>query len=54
VVSETPVGKLESIRQVLDVDQKARTQARAKVAAMFAKDRKSSAVVGREKTKHYL
>jgi 1-deoxy-D-xylulose-5-phosphate reductoisomerase len=46
VVSETPVGKLESIRQVLDVDQKARTQARAKVATMFAKDRKSSAVVG--------
>jgi 1-deoxy-D-xylulose-5-phosphate reductoisomerase len=46
VVSETPVGKLESIRQVLDVDQKARTQARAKVGAMFAKDPKSSAVVG--------
>ncbi len=34
VVSETPVGKLESIRQVLDVDQKARARARDKVAAM--------------------
>src|SRR5581483_3488074 len=34
VVSETPVGKLESIRQVLDVDQGARARARERVAAM--------------------
>jgi 1-deoxy-D-xylulose-5-phosphate reductoisomerase len=46
VVSETPVGKLESIRQVLDVDQRARASARAKVAAITGRDRKSSAVVG--------
>ena len=34
VVSETPVGKLESIKQVLSVDQKARQSAREKVASM--------------------
>jgi 1-deoxy-D-xylulose-5-phosphate reductoisomerase len=34
VVSETPVGKLESIREVLSVDQKARQSAREKVAFM--------------------
>jgi 1-deoxy-D-xylulose-5-phosphate reductoisomerase len=34
VVSETPVGKLESIRQVLDVDQKARTSARERVVRL--------------------
>src|SRR5258708_4769625 len=34
VVSETPVGKLESIKEVLAVDQKARAVAREKVAAL--------------------
>src|SRR5437588_683314 len=34
VVSETPVCKLESIREVLSVDQKARQSAREKVAGM--------------------
>jgi 1-deoxy-D-xylulose-5-phosphate reductoisomerase len=34
VVSETPVGKLESIKDVLGVDQKARASARAKVAGL--------------------
>lgn len=34
VLSETPVGKLESIRQVLVVDQKVRASAREKVAVM--------------------
>src|SRR5256884_3630828 len=34
VVSETPVGKLESIREVLSVDQKARQSAREKVASL--------------------
>jgi len=33
VVSETPVGKLESIKDVLDVDQKARAGTRDKIAA---------------------
>jgi 1-deoxy-D-xylulose-5-phosphate reductoisomerase len=33
VVSETPVGKLESIKEVLVVDQKARASARDKIAA---------------------
>src|SRR5438270_9158 len=37
VVSETPVGKLESIREVLAVDQKARAGAREKVAALGRK-----------------
>jgi 1-deoxy-D-xylulose-5-phosphate reductoisomerase len=46
VVSETPVGKLESIRQVLDVDQRARARARDRVAAMTARDRKATIVVG--------
>src|SRR6266704_5624187 len=43
VVSETSVGKLESIREVLDVDQKARADAREKVAALGSK---SPAAVG--------
>jgi 1-deoxy-D-xylulose-5-phosphate reductoisomerase len=34
VVSETPVGKLESIREVLSVDQRARQCAREKVASL--------------------
>ena len=34
VVSETPVGKLESIQEVLRVDQQARTSARERVAGM--------------------
>ena len=34
VVSETPVGNLESIKEVLSVDQKARQSAREKVAGM--------------------
>ena len=34
VVSETPVGKLESIKEVLAADQKARAVAREKVAAL--------------------
>jgi 1-deoxy-D-xylulose-5-phosphate reductoisomerase len=38
VVSETPVGKLESIREVLAVDQKARQSAREKVAALGSKN----------------
>jgi 1-deoxy-D-xylulose-5-phosphate reductoisomerase len=33
VVSETPVGKLESIKEVLALDQKARASARDKIAA---------------------
>src|ERR1700724_1189762 len=33
VVSETPVGKLESVKEVLAVDQKARASARDKIAA---------------------
>jgi 1-deoxy-D-xylulose-5-phosphate reductoisomerase len=45
VVSETSVGKLESIRQVLAVDQNARQSARAKVAAL---GRKNPAAVGVE------
>src|SRR6266567_119809 len=43
VVSETPVGKLESIKEVLGVDQKARATAREKVAALGSK---SPAAVG--------
>jgi 1-deoxy-D-xylulose-5-phosphate reductoisomerase len=35
-VAETPVGKLESIRQVLAVDQKARAGARERVAGLNA------------------
>jgi hypothetical protein len=47
VVSETPVGKLESIRQVLSEDQKARQSAREKVAGRARSTvRKSPAVVG--------
>jgi 1-deoxy-D-xylulose-5-phosphate reductoisomerase len=46
VVSETPVGKLESIQEVLGVDQKARTLAREKVAALGSK---SPAAVGMSK-----
>src|SRR6184192_3343616 len=45
VVSETSVGKLESIRQVLAVDQNARQSTRAKVAAL---GRKNPAAVGVE------
>jgi len=43
VVSETPVGKLESIKEVLAVDQRSRASAREKVAAL---GRKSPAAVG--------
>jgi len=45
-VSETPVGKLESIKEVLGVDQKARAVAREKVAALGSK---SPAAVGMSK-----
>jgi len=45
VVCETSVGKLESIKQVLAVDQNARQSARVKVAAL---GRKSPAAVGVE------
>jgi 1-deoxy-D-xylulose-5-phosphate reductoisomerase len=34
VVSETPVGKLESIQEVLRVDQQARASARERVAVL--------------------
>jgi 1-deoxy-D-xylulose-5-phosphate reductoisomerase len=34
VVSETPVGKLESIKTVLSVDQQARSSARERVATL--------------------
>src|SRR5438309_1921609 len=45
VVSETPVGKLESIREVLAVDQSARATAQEKVAAFTMKtDRKRAPV----------
>ena len=37
VVSETPVGNLESIKQVLVVDQNARASAREKVTALGRK-----------------
>ena len=37
VVSETPMGQLESIRKVLDVDQKSRQSARERVAALGGK-----------------
>jgi 1-deoxy-D-xylulose-5-phosphate reductoisomerase len=49
VVSETPVGKLESIKEVLAVDQNARASAREKVAG-FSRDlgRKVPASVGVE------
>ena len=43
VVSETPVGKLESIQEVLAADRDARAGAREKVAGL---DRKSPAAVG--------
>lgn len=45
IVTETPVGQLESIRKVLTVDQKARAAARDKVARL-AETRKSPAGVG--------
>src|SRR6266568_2336909 len=46
VVSETPVGKLESINEVLVVDQNARASAREKVAGLGRmKERKSASVV---------
>jgi 1-deoxy-D-xylulose-5-phosphate reductoisomerase len=51
VVSETPVGKLESIKQVLSVDQNARQSAREKVASMSGSAvRKAPAVVGTRET----
>jgi 1-deoxy-D-xylulose-5-phosphate reductoisomerase len=43
VVSETSVGKLESIREVLSVDQNARQNARERVAAL---GRKNPAAIG--------
>jgi 1-deoxy-D-xylulose-5-phosphate reductoisomerase len=43
IVGETPVGKLESIREVLAVDQRARQSARERVAAL---GRKNPAAVG--------
>jgi 1-deoxy-D-xylulose-5-phosphate reductoisomerase len=43
VVSETPVGKLESIKEVLGVDQKARATARERVRAL---GRRTPAAVG--------
>src|SRR5215469_8916160 len=46
VVSETPVGKLESIKTVLGVDQQARARARERVAAL---SRKTPAAVGTPK-----
>jgi len=47
VVSETPVGKLESIKQVLSVDQNARQNARERVASMGrGSTSKSPVVVG--------
>jgi 1-deoxy-D-xylulose-5-phosphate reductoisomerase len=46
VVSETPVGKLESIKTVLGVDHEARARARERVAAL---SRKTPAPVGTPK-----
>lgn len=46
VVSETPVGNLESIKTVLSVDQLARSSARERVAAL---SRKTPAAVGTPK-----
>jgi 1-deoxy-D-xylulose-5-phosphate reductoisomerase len=46
VVSETPVGKLESIKEVLGVDQKARANARVKIAGLAGTGRKFPAAVG--------
>jgi 1-deoxy-D-xylulose-5-phosphate reductoisomerase len=47
VVSETPAAKLESIKEVLAVDQKARASAREKVAGIAGRTaRKSPATVG--------
>jgi 1-deoxy-D-xylulose-5-phosphate reductoisomerase len=45
IVAETSGGKLESIKEVLAVDQKARAAAREKVAA-WSRDRKTPAGVG--------
>ena len=47
VVSETPVGKLESIKTVLGVDQQARARARERVAAF---SRRTPAAVGMPKS----
>src|SRR5581483_1890735 len=44
-VAETPVGKLESIKEVLAVDQKSRAVARDQVAA-WGKERKTPAGIG--------
>ena len=47
VVSETPVGKLESIKEVLGVDQRARASARDKVAGIGGQTiRKTPVAVG--------
>lgn len=49
VVSETPVGKLESIKEVLAVDQKARASARERVAVLSrGADRKTASAGLRE------
>jgi 1-deoxy-D-xylulose-5-phosphate reductoisomerase len=49
VVSETPVGKLESIKEVLAVDQKARASARERVAVLNrGADRKTASAGLRE------
>lgn len=45
-VAEAPVARLESIREVLDVDEKARQSTRARIARMA---RKSPVAVGRER-----
>src|SRR5437763_8641695 len=47
VVSETPVGKLESIKEVLGIDQRARASARDKVAGIGGQTiRKTPVAVG--------
>jgi 1-deoxy-D-xylulose-5-phosphate reductoisomerase len=46
IVAETPVGRLESIREVLEVDQRARGSARAKVAGLRCGHRKAPAGIG--------
>ena len=51
VVAETPAAKLESIKQVLDVDQKARAGARERVAVLHAgpESRVSSSVPAQQR-----
>jgi 1-deoxy-D-xylulose-5-phosphate reductoisomerase len=46
IVTETPLGRLESIRQVLEVDERARAGARKKVAGVGREFRKAPAGVG--------